>query len=76
MTGEFKLTLDIAQILLLGGLVWGLARMSKSVDVLTDVTDRLTEGVRAVEQALGGIAGRVLVLEERTGPGRRASDRE
>lgn len=67
-----RITLDIAQLLAIGGLVWGLARMSKSVDTLKEVSDQATALFRTMGATLAELSGRVLVLEDRTG--RRATD--
>lgn len=69
---ELKVTLNIAQLVMLGGLIWGLARMSKAVDVLGTVTTELAQGLKKIGDALAMVAGRVLVLEDRAG--RRATD--
>lgn len=66
MTPTFTMTLDVAQIALLGGLIWGLAKMSRSVDVLGEVTTGLTVGLKEISTALAELSGRVLVLEDRT----------
>lgn len=73
MNQEFKITLDIAQLVMLGGLIWGLAKMSASVNQLREVTGKLTRGLETIEGTLSDLAGRVLVVEDRTG--RRATDR-
>lgn len=73
MNQEFKITLDIAQLVMLGGLIWGLAKMSASVNQLREVTGKLTRGLETIEGTLAELAGRVLVVEDRTG--RRATDR-
>lgn len=67
-----RITLDIMQLIAIGALVWGLARMSKSVDTLKEVTDGLVTALRVLGKELGDLSGRVLVLEDRTG--RRATD--
>lgn len=67
-----RISLDIAQLLAIGGLVWGLARMSKSVDTLKEVSDKAATVLAAVGHELSELSGRVLVLEDRTG--RRATD--
>lgn len=67
-----RIGLDISQILAIGGLVWGLARMSKAVDTLKEVSDKAGELLRVVGSELADLSGRVLVLEDRTG--RRATD--
>lgn len=73
MSPEFKFTLDLAQLVMLAGLVWGLARMSKSVDILGEASKALTTGLDHITNALSLLAARVLVLEDRTG--RRQTDR-
>jgi hypothetical protein len=73
LTTDLKLTLDIAQLVMLGGLIWALARMSKSVDVLTIVSDKLVAGLDKIEIAMAGLVTRVAVLEDRGG--RRVTDR-
>jgi hypothetical protein len=75
MSPEFKITLDIAQMALLGGLIWGLARMSASVDTLRQVTGDLTKGLAKIGDGLDLIGGRVAFLEGRSQHGRR-TDRE
>lgn len=75
MSPEFKVTLDIAQMALLGGLVWGLARMSASVDTLRTVTVELAKGLEKISDGLDGIGGRVSFLEGRSNQGRR-TDRQ
>lgn len=65
MNPEFKLTVDVAQIVMLGGLVWGLAKMSASVDQLRTVTADLTSGLKTVTAALTSVAARVGILEDR-----------
>lgn len=67
------MTLDIAQLIMLAGLVWGLARMSKAVDVLSDVTDKLTAGLERIDAGLLEMVGRVSYLEG--AGGRRVGDR-
>jgi len=62
---DIKLTFDVAQIFLLGGLIWGLARMKSSVDMLGDVTRTLTRRLEDINNALATLTGRVLVLEDR-----------
>jgi hypothetical protein len=59
MTPEFNLSLNIAQLVLLGGLIWGLARMSKAVDTLGKVSDSLTEGLERIGSELANMGGRV-----------------
>ncbi len=65
MNPDLKVTLDIAQIIMLGGLVWGLARMSASVDTLRAMTEKLSDGLEHLSTALAAITGRVMVLEDR-----------
>jgi hypothetical protein len=74
MPPDFKVTLDIAQIVMLAGLVWGLARMSKAVDMLSQVTDKLTAGLERIDAGLLEMVGRVSYLEGSAG-GRRVGDR-
>jgi hypothetical protein len=47
--------------------------MSKSVDVLTTVSDKLVLGLEKIEIAMAGLVTRVTVLEDRGG--RRSTDR-
>jgi hypothetical protein len=65
MTGDLKITLDIAQLVILGGLVWGLAKMSASVDSLRAVTTDLTRGLEKIGMTLFDMVSRVRVLEDR-----------
>lgn len=65
MNPDLKVTLDIAQIVLLCGLVWGLAKMSASVDSLRTVTEKLTTGLEGIDKTIGILTGRVMVLEDR-----------
>lgn len=67
MSPEFRIPLDIAQLIMLAALVWGLAKMSKSVDVLGTVTDKLTRGLEAIDDTLNGLVTRVSILEDRGG---------
>lgn len=67
-----RIGLDITQLLAIGGLVWGIARMSKSVDMLKEMYDKGTAVVQVVVRELAELSGRVLVLEDRTG--RRTTD--
>ena len=67
-----RISLDIMQLIALGGLIWGLARMSKAVDTLKEVSDEAAKVVKAVGDKLSELSGRVLVLEDRTG--RRSTD--
>jgi len=73
MTPELNVTLNLAQLIMLGGIIWGLARMSKAVDVLSGVTDRLTVGLDHITTELTAVAGRVSFLEG--SKGRRSTDR-
>lgn len=65
MNPDLKVTLDIAQIIMLAGLVWGLAKMSASVDSLRSVTEKLTTGLEGIDKTIGILTGRVMVLEDR-----------
>lgn len=65
MEPDFKVTLDIAQLVLLGGLIWGLAKMSAAVDSLRLATGDLAKGLEKVDESLNDIIGRVRVLEDR-----------
>lgn len=69
---EPNFLLNLGQLIMLGGLIWGLARMSKSVDTLKEVTDGLTVALRLIGKEMSEMSGRILVLEDRTG--RRATD--
>jgi len=62
---DVKVTLDIAQLVILGGLVWGLAKMSASVDSLRAVTTDLTRGLEKIGMTLFDMVSRVRVLEDR-----------
>lgn len=73
MDPDFKLTLDIAQLLMLAGLVWALAKMSASVDTLRTVTGELTRGLEKIGETLDALVTRVTVLEDR-GSRRRYTD--
>jgi uncharacterized protein YoxC len=73
VTPEFNVSLNIAQLVLLGGLIWNLARMSKAVDNLGTVTDNLTRGLEGIGKQLTGIVDRVSFLEG--AGGRRATDK-
>lgn len=65
MNPDVKVTLDIAQLVILGGLVWGLAKMSASVDSLRAVTTDLTRGLEKIGMTLFDMVSRVRVLEDR-----------
>ena len=64
MTEPFKLTLDVAQLVMLGGLIWGLAKMSASVSSLRDVTAELTRGLKEIGHGLADMVTRVALLEQ------------
>ena len=66
MNPDFRLTLDIGQLVLLGGVIWGLARMSNTVETLTGVSRNLVKELKEVSDSLANLTGRVLVLEDRT----------
>ena len=65
MTPELRFSLDIGQVVILGGLIWSLARMSKSVDVLVSVTGDHTKALEKVGVGLGEVATRIRILEDR-----------
>ena len=65
MNPDFRVSLDVAQLVLLGGLIWGLARMSKSVDILSTVTDKLTGRLEYFGTVVSDLLTRVRVLEDR-----------
>lgn len=67
MNPGVKLTLDVAQLVMLGGLVWGLAKMSASVTQLRDVTESLTQGLKDMGHMLTGALERISYLEGRGG---------
>lgn len=67
MNPEFQVSLNIAQIVMLGALVFGLAKMSTSVTALKEATDKHTLALESISQALADIVGRVMVLEDRAG---------
>ena len=63
---ELSFTVNLAQLFMLGGCIWGLARMSTNLSTLTLVSDQLVKGLKAVETALAVLAGRVGILEDRS----------
>lgn len=65
MNPDVRITLDLAQIIMVGALIWGLARMSKSVENLGTVTDKLTQRLEYFGGVLQDMVGRVRVLEDR-----------
>ena len=65
MSDDFNIPLNITQLIMLAGLVWGLARMSKSVDVLSDVTAKLATRLEYFGTVLSDMVSRVRVLEDR-----------
>ena len=65
MNPDVRITLDLAQIIMVGALIWGLARMSKSVENLGTVTDKLTSRLEYFGGVLQDMVGRVRVLEDR-----------
>jgi hypothetical protein len=64
-SSDLTITLNIAEILALGGVVWGLARMSKSLDFLSDATSDLGKRMEYFGMTLNDMVGRVRVLEDR-----------
>ena len=65
MNPPFQVTLDIAQIMLLAGLIWGLARMSASIDTLRTVTASLNLALEHLSSTMQDMVTRVRVLEDR-----------
>ena len=65
MNPPFQVTLDIAQIMLLAGLIWGLARMSASIDTLRTVTSALNQALEHLSSTMQDMVTRVRVLEDR-----------
>ena len=65
MSPELNVSLNLAQLFLLGGLIWGLARMKSSVDMLTTTSEKLTNGLERVASMLAELGSRVSVLEDR-----------
>lgn len=74
MSQEVVISLNIAQMLMLGGLIWGLARMSHSVDTQGSQIGTLTRTLEKIGESLNDTINRVGVLEERT-QGRRRADK-
>lgn len=62
---QLKVSLDIAQLVMLGGLIWRLAEMSTAVKALTKVTGELTIGAAVFSSGLADLVTRVSVLEDR-----------
>lgn len=58
-------TMNVAQLVILGGLVWRLAEMSSAVKALTKVTEKLTLATDLVSDGLNALIIRVAVLEDR-----------
>lgn len=65
MEPTLTITLNVAEILALAAVVWGLAKMSKSVDTLVGVTNTLTEGLKEIGKLMGDMEARLRVLEDR-----------
>ena len=63
---EINVTLNVAEIIALGGVIWGLARMSKSLDILGEATTALTKRLEFFGATLNELLGRVMVLEDRS----------
>jgi hypothetical protein len=63
--GDVNIPLNVTQLIMLGGVVYGLARMSKSVDVLSDATAKLTTRLEYFGTVLSDMVSRVRVLEDR-----------
>lgn len=63
MSPDFNITLNVAQIIMLGGVIWGLARMSKSVDTHSSTLDMVTERLEYFAGVLMEMVGRVKSLE-------------
>jgi hypothetical protein len=57
------ITLDVAQILALAGVVWGLSRMSSNLDNLVKSHDKLVETVERIGNTVVDLLTRVGVLE-------------
>ena len=66
MTEPVRITLDVAQLFMLGGLIWGLAKMSSAIGALRTVTSGLTKGVERIGITLADMVSRVRILEDRS----------
>ena len=62
---ELPISLNIAQLVMLGGVIWGLARMSRTVEMLAVTTTGQAADLKKIGDALGTLASRVMVLEDR-----------
>lgn len=62
---NLRLSVDIAGVVMLGGLIWGLAKMSGSIETLKDVTKDLTEASKEFAKGLIEMGMRIRVLEVR-----------
>lgn len=66
--------LDITKIVLIMGLVWGLAKMKTSLDMLVKSFNEFKGDFRRMGEQLDETINRVGILEERTSPRRRRTD--
>lgn len=62
---NLRLSVDVAGVVMLGGLVWGLAKMSGSIDTLKEVTKDLTAASKEFARGLIEMGMRIRALEVR-----------
>ena len=63
MTESLQVTLNIAQLFLLGGVIWGIAQMSERLKGLTTATGDLADGLGKIGDKLALLGERVAAVE-------------
>lgn len=64
---NLRLSVDIAGVVMVGALVWGVAKMSGSIDQLKEVTKDLTSASKEFARGLVDMGLRIRVLEVKDG---------
>lgn len=64
-SGPLAFTMDVAQLVVLGGLIWRLAEMSSAVKNLTTVTKELRDAGKEFSVFMGKTVTRLSLLEDR-----------
>lgn len=65
VSSEWAITLDVAQLVTLGGLIWGLSQMNATVKQLGALTKELADKLGELDEAHSKTVARVDVLMDR-----------
>lgn len=66
MSPDFSFTLDITGILALLGVIWGFAKMSGKLDMLSETVQGVGTEIGKIVGVLAELSERVSVLEDRS----------